>query len=155
MQAFLELQQKSGTTLILVTHDLKWLKPLIRFCKCMVVGWSRRTIMIRLIRRVNQRSLSPHLDHRACRCTRSRCNHCGSCFGRLDTGCHTARITAHDGWRSVARSMHAFPDEIFRLQPEAQSQTIETLSMAAADNGESLLVEVKAVRLKLPSLWAA
>ena len=39
-------------------------------------------------------------------------------------------------------------------QPEAQSQTIETLSMAAADNGESLLVEVKAVT-KLPPLWAA
>ena len=44
MQAFLELQQKSGTTLILVTHDLKLAQTSDRILQCMVVGWSRRTI---------------------------------------------------------------------------------------------------------------
>ncbi|MGC6507470.1 MAG: ABC transporter permease [Myxococcota bacterium] len=50
----------------------------------------------------------------------------------------------------VARSMHTFPEDIFKIQPEAQSQTIETLSMAASTEGQSILVEVKAVSPSYP-----
>lgn len=50
----------------------------------------------------------------------------------------------------VVRSMHSFPDEYFNIQSDKTSQTKEMLSMAATKNGQSLLIELKAVSSKYP-----